>query len=190
MKETRTKLFHSLSHLYQEMDRSWENTASQYGFQCNGCSENCCETEFYHHTFIEKAYLLHGFKQLPGPAMVSAAKRAKKVCTKRNIASRKGKSIRIICPLNLEGKCILYQFRPMICRLHGIPHELYTPFKGKLQQPGCNAGATFFQAAYYPFDRTLFYSKMASIEKKYLEFNFKGTAKRIKQTIAQMIVKE
>lgn len=190
MREIEKKLFNRLNSLYQEMDSTWKSTASEYDFQCNGCSENCCETEFYHHTYIEKSYLLHGFSKLPRPAMVGAAKRAQKVCTKRNIAAAKEENLRIMCPLNLKGKCILYQFRPMICRLHGIPHEVYTPLNDKVQNPGCDAGAPLFKAVYYPFDRTLFYSEMASLEKDFLEFKFKGAAKRIKQSVAQMLVKQ
>ncbi len=189
MRETEKEIFLQLKELYQDMDDTWNSTASQYGFQCDGCSENCCETKFYHHTYVEKSYLLNGFKKLPRPAMVSAAKRAKKVCSKRNIAAQKGILIRIMCPLNLEGKCILYPFRPMICRLHGIPHEVYTPFKEKVQQFGCNQGTTLFETEYHPFDRTPFYIKMAAIEKSYIEFKQMGSKKRIKQTIAEMLTK-
>ncbi|MBF0230564.1 MAG: hypothetical protein HQK63_13425 [Desulfamplus sp.] len=106
MKESEKKIFERLENLYCEMDSAWEKIASLYGFICNGCDENCCESEFYHHTLIENKYLLKGFKQLPTPQIILATKRAKKVCTKRDIAAKKQESIRIMCPLNQDGKCI------------------------------------------------------------------------------------
>ncbi|MBF0259829.1 MAG: hypothetical protein HQK62_13525 [Desulfamplus sp.] len=181
------------------MDTAWDKTASLYGFQCNGCDESCCETEFYHHTLIEKTYLLHGLSQMPPPAVIAAKKRAQKVCTKRNIATKKGGNIRVMCPLNQDGKCIIYRFRPMICRLHGIPHELskfennsmkdplisYKP--GALTSPGCKAGSELFSSGYIPFNRTPFYMEMAEIEKEYQKSV--GTITRNRQTIAQMLIK-
>jgi len=189
MKDTEKQIFERLEHLYSEMDRAWETTASLYGFKCNGCDENCCETEFHHHTLIEKAYLIKGFNQLPPPAAVGVKKRTKKVQTKRNIAAKKGESIRIMCPLNQGGKCILYKFRPMICRLHGIPHELRKPGCLPVLSPGCKAGSNLFNAAgYIQFDRTPFYIEMAKIEKEYQGL-MDNKVIRNRETIAQILVK-
>jgi len=193
MKKMAKKIFDRLENLYQTMDRAWEKAALYYGFQCSGCNENCCETEFYHHTLIEKDYLLHGFNKLSLPLSIAAIKRAKKVCTKREIAIKNREQIRIMCPLNQEGKCILYHYRPMICRLHGIPHEVlkpgYSSVSTPVLNPGCKAGSELFNSAgYIQFDRTPFYSEMAEIEREYLTTVI-GRVTRIKQTIAQMLVK-
>ncbi|SLM28835.1 conserved hypothetical protein [Desulfamplus magnetovallimortis] len=179
--------FNRLRQIYDDMDTEWQNKAAQYGFKCNGCKENCCESEFYHHTFIEKAYLIKGFKTMPLPSRIKTQKRAGKVLKKRDAAAKKGESSKVMCPLNIEEKCMIYPFRPMICRLHGIPHELYTPLKEKIESPGCDAGAPFFEGKYYQFDRTPYYKKIAALEKDFLDFHFNGKAKRIKQTIAHMI---
>lgn len=187
MQKMEQNIFGRIEQLYRLMDNQWDKTALLYGFECNGCDDNCCETEFYHHTLIEKAYLIHGFNQLPLPSVILAKKRAQKVCTKSNIAAKKGVVIRIMCPLNQEGKCILYKFRPMICRLHGVPHELLKPDGTYSRNPGCKAGSDLFSAGYFQFDRTPFYSEMAAIEKEYLSFIGKNV--KIKQTIAQMLVK-
>ncbi|MBF0301488.1 MAG: hypothetical protein HQK73_00475 [Desulfamplus sp.] len=207
MKDAEKQIFERLSNLYTKMDRAWDKTASLYGFKCNGCDENCCETEFYHHTLVEKAYLLKAFDKLPVPAVIAAKKRAQKVCTKRDIAAKKGESIRVMCPLNQDGKCILYNFRPMICRLHGIPHEILKPSQSSVSSsvlppslnsipnpavlnPGCKVGYELFNASgYIKFDRTPFYSEMAAIEKDYLT-KVIGRVTRIRQTIAQMLVKQ
>lgn len=189
MKEMEKKIFDRLERLYHEMDSAWDKAASHYGFQCNGCDDNCCETEFYHHTFIEKAYLLHGFSQLPLPITIAARRVAQKVCTKRGIAAKKGEQIRIMCPLNHEARCTLYRFRPMICRLHGIPHEVLKPGCSPVLSPGCRAGSSLFNASeYIQFDRTPFYAEMAEIEREYLT-KVVGRLTRTKQTIAQMLAK-
>lgn len=187
MKEMVNKIFERLEKLYHAMDTAWDRAALSYGFRCNGCDENCCETEFYHHTSIEKAYLLHGFNQLPLPLAIASKKRAQKVVTKRNIAAKKGGQIRIMCPLNLEERCSLYRFRPMICRLHGIPHELTKPGSLPVKSPGCNAGSDLFGVKYIQFDRTRFYSEMATIEMDYL--NIIGKTTRNRETIAHMLLK-
>jgi Fe-S-cluster containining protein len=91
--------------------------------------------------------------------------------------------------LNHNGWCLVYTHRPMICRLHGIPHELYRPDGEILKSPGCDA---FFDQCrqrgkndYIPFDRTPFYRQMAMLEKELrLET---GYHEKIKLTIAQML---
>ncbi|MBF0200502.1 MAG: hypothetical protein HQK66_04145 [Desulfamplus sp.] len=188
---TEKNLLDTLKSLYRKMDSAWEEAASIYGFQCSGCSENCCETQFYHHTFIERAYLLYGLSRLPSPAVVKALKRGELVNKKIKLASKRGESIRIMCPLNLDEKCIIYPFRPMICRLHGIPHELHPPGggpRGTMIRPGCGAGSSFFEKGYHTFDRTPFYSEMAVLETEYIRFKFKGRPGKIKQTVSEMIV--
>ncbi len=179
--------FSKLSLLYEEMDRAWEKTASTYGFKCTGCSESCCETEFYHYTYIEKDYLLWGVNTLDHETIKLVLSRAEQVNKKRSIAEKQKKRIRVMCPLNENNLCMIYKFRPMICRLHGIPHELRKPGSQPLVSPGCDAGAALFnEKGYMKFDRTPFYSKMAGIEMDYRKTH--GKSKKIKQTIAQMVV--
>ncbi len=43
----------------------------------------------------------------------------------------------IMCPLNEAGWCDLYQHRPMICRLHGVPSSLRFPSGQVKKFPGC-----------------------------------------------------
>jgi len=71
------KLFHLLYDIYTTMDRAWGMTASQYGFQCEGCEDNCCTSLFFHHTFIEKAFLIHGVGQLTQKLKKKAQDRTK-----------------------------------------------------------------------------------------------------------------
>ena len=105
-------------------------------------------------------------------------------------ADRQGKALRIMCPLNRNERCTLYPYRPMICRLHGIPHELQRSGGNPIKNPGCDA---FFnqcrqrgQTDYIRFDRTPFYRQMAALEQ---ELRIKtGYSDKIKLTIAQMLM--
>jgi Fe-S-cluster containining protein len=180
-----------LETLFREMDSTYEKVARQYGFHCNGCVDNCCYTRFYHHTFLEILYLKEGLADFDQEQRVAVQKRALDVCEKMHAAGIKGEKIRILCPLNQDGHCIAYGYRPMICRLHGIPHELHRPDGQILKNPGCDA---FFDQCrsggktdYIPFDRTPFYRRMSMLEN---ELRIKlGATKKIKLTIAEIITR-
>jgi len=183
---TKPSSFSSLILLYQKMDSAWNETAERYGFTCNGCSDNCCETLFFHHTHLEKAYLRHGFKRLTLSRRKEVKKKARQVIQTLTRAAEEDEPIRIMCPVNEKGRCTLYRFRPMICRLHGIPHELKRPDGNRVKSPGCLAGAPFFRTQNIPFDRTPFYQEMSRLEMQYC--NAHGKTSRIKQTIAHMLI--
>jgi hypothetical protein len=75
----------------------------------------------------------------------------------------------------------------MICRLHGIPHELQRPGQGMLNSPGCGTFALKCHGKkHFKFDRTPFYMQMAALEKEMKEAV--GMTQKIKMTVAQMIV--
>jgi len=180
-------IFYKISTLYQAMDKAWYDIASQYDFHCSGCEDNCCRSLFFHHTLVEKTYLLHGFDQLSQDIKKKSIARAKTYCSKTFHQSGSLTSLKLMCPLNWDGMCILYKYRPMICRLHGLPHELHKPGNLVLKGPGCEAGL-FDSKKYIAFDRTPFYKEMAEIE---MEFR-RNTPKngRIKETVAQMLDKK
>jgi Fe-S-cluster containining protein len=176
--------------LFGDMDRAYATVAEQYGFRCNGCADNCCLTRFYHHTLIEYLYLVEGMRTLETGIRESINKQALAVSTRMADADRRGEALRIPCPLNRNERCLLYPYRPMICRLHGIPHELQRPGGSFIRNPGCDA---FFDQCrergktdYIRFDRTSFYRQMATLEQ---ELRGKtGFSGKIKLTIAQMLV--
>lgn len=181
-----TPFFDRLRQIYDEMDREYELAADHYGFLCRGCGDNCCQTRFYHHTYIEYLYILEGYRALVVERQIEVQSKASAVCQKTDEADRKGQPVRLMCPLNFDGLCILYAFRPMICRLHGIPHELQKP--GRSTQYGSGCGAFTAQAVnqeYYRFDRTSFYVKMARLESE-LRQNC-GLEGKIKLAIAEML---
>ncbi|MFO7963909.1 MAG: hypothetical protein R6U50_08310 [Desulfobacterales bacterium] len=152
-----------LERIYTEMDDRYHAVANVYGFTCGGCAESCCETLFYHHTHMEYVYLLEGFFSLDPDLQSRILQKA--IACKRKRTESDHTAVRIMCPLNRDGLCLIYSHRPMICRLHGLPHELCRPGRPVSYAPGCDA---FYRQcgdrAYAPFDRTPFYRQMAQVE--------------------------
>jgi hypothetical protein len=100
-----------------------------------------------------------------------------------------GRPVRVMCPLNEQGRCAIYAHRPMICRLHGIPNTLRRPDGRILTGPGCDdfylqCGASGGE----PLDRTPLYTAMADLERRLRDrLGFKS---KIKLTVARMILKD
>ena len=176
-----------LQEIFAKMDENYGTAAAYYGFQCRGCEDNCCLTRFYHHTFLEYLFIREGFKTLDQAEKDAIQATADEVCRQTARADSKGLPVRLMCPLNNDGMCQLYKFRPMICRLHGIPHELQKPGQRLISGPGC--GAFYHQCSdksYYKFDRTQFYFDMAKLENDFKRAA--GLTGRIKLTIAEIIL--
>ncbi|MCF8095023.1 MAG: hypothetical protein K9J79_06630 [Desulfobacteraceae bacterium] len=184
------EVLEGLKHLYAEMDRGYEQVAAHYGFECTGCADSCCLTRFYHYTFIEYIYFRKGFAELPESRQAEIRSRAEKyVETLEQIESQAADGpFRMMCPLNESGRCILYARRPMICRLHGVPHEFVPPGRSKtVFGQGCHKFAEKCgHLPYFPFDRTRFYMRMSEIE---AELQKKlGVFHKSRKTVAHMLI--
>jgi hypothetical protein len=175
-----------LRRVFAAMDRVFDRAAAFYGFSCDGCKDNCCRSIFFHHTYLEYGYLRHGFAMLSPQTQAGVRNRAERACGGQSQADSPGGVLGEMCPLNCNGLCVLYAYRPMICRLHGLPHELKKPRQTVSFGPGC---PTFDRKCgnktYFPFDRTSFYLEVAQIEQ---EFRLHlGTNQKIRMTVAEMI---
>jgi Fe-S-cluster containining protein len=130
---------------------------------------------------------LSGYNVLDSEMKIKVKNIALEVCRKTEEADKRGTGIRIMCPLNFDGLCVLYDHRPMICRLHGIPHELQKPGHQVYYGPGCES---FTEQAgskkYYKFDRTPFYINMAQLENELRHET--GINRKLKMTVAQMLI--
>ncbi len=176
-----------LETLYRDMDAAYRAAADHYGFHCDGCTDNCCLTRFYHHTHLEYLYLRQGFLALPAEVRQAVGRSAVLAVREAAAAERTAAAVRIMCPVNRNGRCLLYAYRPMICRLHGVAHELHPPGRPVVRAPGCDAfDRLAARAAYRRFDRTPFYREMALLEKD-LKQALGGTAAKLKMTVAEMI---
>ena len=176
-----------LRQIYAAMDRVYNRAAGHYEFVCDGCRDSCCRSLFYHHTIIEYGYLIEGLKTLNHGKFKAVKSRARHVVDETAGADQSGTTVRIMCPLNFDELCILYPYRPMICRLHGIPHELQKPGQNPVYGPGCE---TFdhrcSHKGYFKLDRTPFYRQLAMLELEVKQaLGFDG---RIRLTVAEMVL--
>ena len=175
-----------LKALWADMDEAYAAVAAAYGFNCRGCEENCCRTRFYHHTLLEYLCLHQGFQQLDTGLQRTLRRRAQVVSDYQASADRELQHADHLCPLNLNGLCCLYAYRPMICRLHGIPHELHPGDGRVVSGPGCDAFvAACGQKPHVIFDRTPFYRQMAALEQQLRRES--GYPYKIKMTVAEMV---
>ena len=171
--------------IFDRLDTAYGRVSDQYGFVCSGCEDNCCRSLFYHHTLAEYAYLYAGFNALPDKVRWAVIVKAQQACNEQGHSSKGPK--RVFCPLNNKDRCLVYQHRPMICRLHGISHELHYPGKPVQLGPGCDAFAALSsKQPYIPFDRTPFYKEMAALEKELRQAT--GIKGKFRLTVAEMIV--
>lgn len=171
-----------IASIYEGIDRAYRDVARAYDFHCSGCKDNCCRSRFYHHTVLEFFFLREGFRRLPEGRQDQIVRHARSACRQVEAGAAK-----ILCPLNTAGRCSLYPYRPMICRMHGIPHKLHHPVRGWINGSGCeqfpapSPGENALR-----FDRTPFYRQVARLEQQMkADLNLNG---RIRMTVAEMIL--
>ncbi len=175
--------------MFEKMDRAYDVAAQASGFVCNGCTDNCCMTRFYHHTLLEVLYLKEGLASLPQEVLAKVIARAESVVEQTADLERGDQPVSIMCPLNEADRCILYAHRPMICRLHGLAHLLRRP-DGQIQTgPGCD---DFYRQCGLSseglVDRTPLYIAMAQLERQLRAAL--GVDQKIKMTIAEIILND
>jgi hypothetical protein len=182
-----TEFIERLKKIFAAMDQAYHRAARHYRFNCDGCRDNCCQSRFYHYTVIEHAYLLDGLKTLAIKKQSEIKSRAMDFVEQTSGCEDRKGTMRLMCPLNFDRLCVLYPYRPMICRLHGIPHELKKPGQSAVFGPGCE---TFDRRcghkSYFKFDRTPFYRELAMLEQEVRQTL--GFAGKIRMTVAEMVL--
>ncbi|WP_459921850.1 hypothetical protein [Desulfatiferula olefinivorans] len=173
--------------LFVRMDAAYDRVAEAYGFQCRGCEDNCCFSRFYHHTLLEYLFLHHGLGTLAPSRREDILARAKTTAARMAGDDRDGVLRKRLCPLNDNERCLLYAYRPMVCRLHGLSHELCKPGGEPVRSPGCDLFVRQTRAVpYIPFDRTPLYMEMARLERDLRRAS--GFSGRMNHTIAEMLL--
>lgn len=175
--------------LYRDMESAYDRIAGELEFSCSGCTDNCCDSFFMHHTYTEWAYLWHGLNSLDSEKQQEIITRATHYVTGTEAALTKREMPVIMCPLNAEGLCGLYSHRMMICRLHGVPSAFMKPDGKRFNSPGCFRYQEISETKTSPavLDRTGFFQRLINLEIELLS-NKKNNVPKVKLTIAQMIV--
>jgi hypothetical protein len=178
-----------LADLYQRMGESYDLVAGELAFTCQGCPDNCCDSFFLHHTLIEWAYLWQGLLELPEEALQKTRARADSYLTEAAASMARGERPQVMCPLNDDGLCSLYQHRLMICRMHGVPAKISRPDGRVLQFPGCFRCQELTDGLprVPEVDRTRLYQELVALEQELVTAT-RTARTRIKMTIAEMII--
>jgi hypothetical protein len=129
--------------LVASADRMFEAVRHKHGhlIGCKPGCDDCCSV--YYELSVIEAFVISGMfgQVVPRPAARRVLKRAESI----EPAFRKAKEslqtlppeilgnddlqeaaarIRVQCPLNEEGGCVLYEYRPITCRLYGVPQKI------------------------------------------------------------------
>lgn len=187
------QLTQELAAIYQAMQEGYERVSEEVGLTCEGCPDNCCDSYFLHHTYSEWAYLRQGLCRLDAEERERIVNRAKEYIAHSAEPLAEGRHPRIICPLNDNGLCSLYQHRMLVCRMHGIPATLTRPDGQSMRFPGCFRCQEIVQEKYESatdapaMDRSRLFRQLAALEARLLGKR-NHLYPRVKKTIAQMIV--
>lgn len=181
------ELIPRLTELYRLMDSAYCEVGNEVGFSCEGCDGvKCCTVDLILHTAVEMLYLRRGFNALDMSRQLEVLGRCRGIIKAKEDDVLGAEYRNAVCALNFEGVCILYEYRPMICRLAGIPHIIMRP-DGTMTESG---GCIRYHEAIEPdqpnlkIDRTDFYRQMAGIEIEVVRAVGKRTASR---TIAEAL---
>jgi len=179
-----------LEDIYEKLQQEYARVATTLDFSCSGCPDNCCDSYFLHHTYVEWAHLWRGIKQLAPERRMAIRARAKTYlgqCTKELLAGRRPQ---VMCPLNEDGLCVVYGHRLLVCRTHGVPATMTRPDGQTLRFPGCFRCQEIVeglgeQAPHVA--RTPLLTRLVLLENELLN-NKRHLLPRVKMTIAEMLV--
>lgn len=129
---------HFLKILDKKLDKYFEDQCEH--IKCKpGCSR-CCEIGEYPFSRLELEYLMQGFVKLPF-SIKHKIKEEIKHLKKENPKMHK-------CPFLFENKCVVYQYRGIVCRMHGL--AWYDDEAERIRLPYCvNKGLNYSKV----FDR-------------------------------------
>ena len=188
-KKHQNEIFKRLADLYSRMESEYDALASRLGLSCAQCPDNCCTSYFQHHTYLEWAYLWKGLSTLDSEHTNMVLARARDNVRQAEKTLAQNQRPKLMCPLNEDGLCILYPYRLMICRLHGVPNQVRMPTGQIKQFPGCvKCQELTAHLDHIPMlDRTSMYIELAQLERDYVGSRRRHLPK-VDMTLSEMLV--
>lgn len=180
--------------VYARMEADYDEVAKELQFSCEGCPDNCCDSHFQHHTYVEWAYLWKGLRELSPEKREQLEQWARDHVRECNRAEGRGERPQVMCPLNEEGLCILYKHRMLVCRTHGVPAVMRRPDGHILEFPGCFRCQEIVdrrkeRGEVIPrVERTPLLQQLVLVEDEFLGHR-RHLYPKVRMTIAEMIVK-
>ena len=182
-----------LKQLYSDMESAYDDVAALIGLTCTGCPDNCCDSYFMHHTYIEWGYLWEGMATLTEQKQQEILARAEEYEKNSRPVLQRNERPQLMCPLNENGRCILYTHRLMVCRTHGVTASMTRPDGRKLEFPGCFRCQEIMvqrdpaEPAVPPMDRTALLRRLVMLEQEFLSGK-RHIVPRVKMTIGGMLI--
>lgn len=191
-KPLKNPVLRRLRELYARMDQAYAASATAIGLTCQGCKDSCCESLFRHHTYVEWTDLSLGFAALPDSRQAEIRAQAETYLRIHQNALP-GTRPRVPCPVSIERDgalaCGLYEHRPMVCRLHGVPNVLSRPGGQQSAFPGCDRAQDLAKTCPPALlDRTPLLGELARLEMDLLGRERMGKLSRVDLTIAEMLL--
>ncbi len=187
-----TAMTKELEAIYAALQSEYERLATALQFTCEGCPDNCCDSYFLHHTYIEWAYFWQGIETLAENERAQLIQRARIYQKEAAMAQARGERPQLMCPVNVDGLCLLYRHRLLVCRTHGVPAMLRWPDGRRAHFPGCFRCQDIVQQRadlpIRPVDRSQMLQRLACLENAFLE-NQRPLYPKLRHTIAEMILK-
>ena len=107
-----------LNTIQQYLDKCFEDQA-EYIFCKSGCA-HCCKNGVYPYSELEFEYLMTGFFNLPKDKQILVKQKIDKIKTDL-LSATNNKKYYHACPfLSDDDKCLVYDYRGIICRNFGI----------------------------------------------------------------------
>jgi hypothetical protein len=179
-----------LEDIYAGLEKAYSQVADELQFSCRGCPDNCCDSYFLHHSYVEWIYLWHGLSELPSRQQQELRQRADCYLSECGRAAERGERPQVMCPLNESGLCLVYQHRLLVCRTHGVPARMRRPDGQVLHFPGCFRCQEIVAArngGVPEVDRTALLSRLARLERD-LRQQHRLEVPRLRLTIAEMLL--
>lgn len=109
------------------------------------------------------------------------------------VALSAGERPLVMCPLNEDGLCILYEHRLLVCRTHGVPASITRPDGQVLQFPGCFRCQEIVESRStggepVSVERTTLLTRLVQLENELLDKK-RHLMPKVKITIAEMLIK-
>jgi Fe-S-cluster containining protein len=172
--------------LFNAMEGDYDSVATHYTFSCKGCQDNCCTQRFFHYTWAELFYLIEGLRQAEPERAKEIVRKSQEVVSAYEVEKDPMNPDPIMCPINFDGLCSLYTHRPMICRMHGLPHRVKGPQNRETRGTGCSVFISKDIKVDWTVNRTPHYTALARIERDTrLRKRLTGN---LRMTTAEMII--
>jgi len=187
------KVLRQLCSIYKKLEQDYDDVARELKFSCTSCPDNCCDSYFLHYTYVEWAFLWLGFSKFDPLKQRGILRKSRDYIRQCDAVKKNGEWPQIMCPLNEGGLCILYEYRPLVCRTHGVPAALIRLDGQNRYFPGCFCCQEIVRKRYGAGDspyveRTPSLRKLVLLEDELLD-NRRGLMPKLKITIAEMLVK-